>query len=267
MSRVDVTDEQIKAAQAGDSDAMWEIVQAFDPMFSSMIRSVAPGAGAEDTEDYLQEARAVLIQRIRDYDSDSSAASLSSFVFRTARRSIAEQHIRQSTALTVDPTTVLRVKRALWEAGGDVDKAWEELSENATPKNRIERERFMSVLDALLSVERLDGPAGRDGDESDLTVADVIADPEAELSGSVERQDYARWLMTQIPPRQAFALRALYGVNMTALTDPEAAAELGVTRNNLRQLRNAGKVSARKVAETRYWTRGTDYVTRLAPAA
>lgn len=74
MSRVEVTDEQIREAQAGDGDAMWAIVSAFDPMLSSVIKSVAPGANAEDREDLLQEARAVLIQHIRDYDSSTSSA-------------------------------------------------------------------------------------------------------------------------------------------------------------------------------------------------
>jgi RNA polymerase primary sigma factor len=64
MTRVDIAQEQITAAQAGDSTAMWEIVEAFDGMFRGMIRSVAPTASREDAEDLLQEARAVLIQHV-----------------------------------------------------------------------------------------------------------------------------------------------------------------------------------------------------------
>lgn len=250
MSRVEVTDEQIKAAQAGDSDAMWEIVQAFDPMFSSMIRSAAPGASTDDAEDLLQEARAVLIQHVRDYDSDASSAKLTSFVYQAARRCIAEENVRNSTALTVDPTTVLRVRRALWQTQGDVEGAWMILSTCSNPKGRMERERFMATLDALTSVERLDGPAGSDeGDGSDLTLADVIADPTSEVTDPLERRDLARWLMTQISQRQSFALRAFYGVGMTRQEDAEVCAELSIKVNALRQLRFQGAKNARRVAD------------------
>jgi RNA polymerase primary sigma factor len=249
MTRVEVSDEQIKAAQDGDSMAMWEIVQGFDPMFAGMIRSVAPGATAEDAEDLLQEARALLIQRIRDYDSDSSSATLTSYVYRAIRRRMAEEHVEQTTALSVDPSAVLRVRRALWEAKGDVEAAWASVSSADNGKARMERERFMSVLECLAPTERLDGPAGgQDADGSDLVLAEVIADPAGDMTNVVERRDYARWLMTQIAPRQSLALRLFYGVNMERMEDAAAADELGVTRNNLRQLRNAGCASARRVA-------------------
>jgi len=250
MSRVEVTDEQIKAAQAGDSDAMWEIVQAFDPMFSGMIRSVAKGASAEDAEDMLQEARAVLIQHVRDYNSDASSAKLTSFVFQAARRRIAEEHVKSTTALSVDPTAVLRVRRALWQADGDIEGAWLILSTCSNPKGRMERERFMATLDALASVERLDAPAGsEDGDGSGLTLAEIIADPSSEVSSPLERRDLARWLMTQISQRQSFALRAFYGVGMTRMEDAEVRNELVCDANALRQLRFQGAKSARRVAD------------------
>ncbi|MDX2575943.1 sigma factor [Streptomyces scabiei] len=247
MSRIEVTDELIKAAQAGNSDAMWEIVSAFDPMLTSMIRTAAPGASADDAEDLLQEARAVLIQRIRDYSSSASSASLSSFVYRAARRAVTEAHIGMTTALTVDPTTVIRVRRALWEAEGDVERAWEAVSSAVDPKNRIERERFMATLDALGTVERLDAPVtGEDGEG--LTLSDVISDPSAEVTNSTERCDLARWLMTQIPQRQSLALRAFYGVGMTRMTDPEVCTDMAVNGVALRRLRSRGIVSARTVA-------------------
>lgn len=250
MSRVTVTDEQIKSAQAGDDMAMWEIVQAFDPLFSSMIRTVAPGATADAAEDLLQEARAVLIQRVRSYDSDASSASLTSFVYQAARRCIAEENIRQSSTLTVDPTTVLRVRRALWHAKGNVEEAWETLSTCSNAAGRMERERFMSAMEALATVERLDAPAGgQDADGSDLTLSDVIPDPAGHVAGSVERRDLARWLLTQIPPRQGYALRAFYGICMSRQDDAETAGELSVKPVTLRGLRTSGITSARKVAD------------------
>ncbi|WP_435613259.1 hypothetical protein [Streptomyces sp. bgisy159] len=251
MARIEVTDEQITAAQAGDSDAMWAIVEAFDPMFTGMIRSAAPGASREDAEDLLQEARAVLIQHVRDYRTDASSAKLSSFVFQAARRRIMEEAVRSSAALTVDPTSVLRVKRALWSAKGDVEEAWQTLSTCSNPKNRMERERFVSVVEALADAESLDrplsGPGTSTGDD-EMTLADVIPDTSYEAADAGRRCDLARWLMTQIPARQSFALRAFYGVGMTQQDERETCADLSVRPAALRRLRSRGVESARRVA-------------------
>ncbi|MFD5160997.1 hypothetical protein ACFWMJ_23460 [Streptomyces hawaiiensis] len=249
MNRVEVTDEQISAAQAGDGDVMWQIVQAFDPMFSSMIRSVAKGASAEDAEDLLQEARAVLIQHVRDYSSEASSAKLTSFVFQAARRRIQEEHVKATTALTVDPTAVLRVRRALWQANGDVEGAWMIVSTCPNERSRMARETFAAVVESLANVESFDAPAGDDSDGAGLTLADVIADPSSDVSDPAERRDLARWLMEQIPQRQAFALRAFYGVGMTRQEDPQTCADMGINRLALRRLRSRGVASARTVAD------------------
>ncbi|MFF1625615.1 hypothetical protein [Streptomyces sp. NPDC058272] len=268
MTRTEVTDAQVSAAQAGDGDAMWEIVQAFDPMMKSIIRSAAPRAFADDMEDLLQEARAVLIQHVRDYDSSGDSAALTSFVYRAVRRTVQETHISMTTTLAVDPTTAIRVKRALWEAQGDIGKALESINSGAREDHRMSRERFMGTLEALASTDSLDAPAGgEDGDGSGLTLSDVIADPSATLTDSIERRDYARWLMTQIPARQAFALRAFYGVNMTAMPDAEAASDLGIKPVALRQLRKNGAVSARKVADRQAWFPTQSARASLAEAA
>lgn len=153
-----------------------------------------------------------------------------------------------TTGLTVDPTAVLRVRRALWHADGDVEKAWETLSTCSNTAGRMERERFTAILEALAGTESFDAPAGgRDSDEG-LTLADVIADPEADVSIPLERRDLAHWLLTKIPPRQCFALRASYGIQMTAQDDAQTAMDLGVRTYRVRDMRRDGTVSARKVA-------------------
>jgi RNA polymerase primary sigma factor len=252
MTRIEVTDEQIHAAQGGDSDAMWEIVQAVDPMLKGIIRSAAPRASAEDAEDYLQEGRAVLIQHIRDYDSSSSAAQLTSYVYRAVRRAIAEADVMAKSPLTLDPTQALRVRRALWECGGNVEDAWATFRDAASPTKRMSRELFIAMVEALAGAESLDAPAntgsGQDIHES-LTLSDVIADKDATVTDPLERRDLARWLMTQIPQRQSLALRAFYGIGMTRMTDPEICADLEVNGVALRRLRSRGVFSARTVAD------------------
>ncbi|MFF3312519.1 helix-turn-helix domain-containing protein [Streptomyces sp. NPDC002952] len=255
MTRTEVTDEQISAAQAGDEMAMWEIVKAFDPMMTSIIRSAVAQARGEDVEDLLQEARMVLIQRVHDYDSDSSAASLSSFVYREVRRTVQEAHVSMTTPVTISPTVVLRVRRALWAAAGNVEEAWAALAAEPV-KDRMSRERFMGALEAMVSTDSFDASVGgEDGDGTSLTLADIVADPRTSLANSVERQDYARWLLTQINARHAYALRAYFGINMTALPDAEAAIYLGCKPGTVRTLRTAGYASARRVSDVQAWLR------------
>jgi DNA-directed RNA polymerase specialized sigma subunit len=248
-SPVTVPVETITAAQAGDRDAMWQVVSACDGVLMGIVRAVAPRADKDDVSDLHQEARAALIMRLRDYDTDSSAV-LSTFMYAGVRRAVVEEWIRMSTAHTVDPTTVLRVRRALATNSGDVERAWMSLAEHADSRKVMSRETFVSVLEALAGTESLDsatsGPTGESG--SGTTLADTIPDP-IDAENDADRRDVARWLMTQIPPRQAYALKAFYGVGTTQLSDVDAADALGVKAGALRRLRDAGGHSARRVAD------------------
>ncbi|MFJ6720536.1 hypothetical protein [Streptomyces sp. NPDC091259] len=260
-SPVTVTPELIRAAQAGDSEAMWHVVSACDTVLKGIVRSVAPSASSADVEDLHQEARAALIMRIRDYDTDSSAV-LSTFMYAGVRRAVAEQWIRMSSSHTVDPTAVIRVRRALATAEGDVEGAWMLLATNADPRKVMSRETFVSVLEALAGTESLDSvirsPSGGPG--SGMTLADTIPDP-IDAESDADRRNIARWLMTQIPPRQAYALKAFHGVGTQQLTDADAADALGVKPGALRRLRGAGGQSARRVADAHDLNLGRRYQT------
>jgi RNA polymerase primary sigma factor len=257
MSREEINVEQIRAAQAGDSDAMWAIVSGLDATLRGIVRSVAPGATQEDAEDYLQEARATLIQRIRDYDSETSSAALMTYVYRAARRAVAEAHIANSCPVTVPASATIVVRHLMWSHGGDLEAVWSELEAETTPTRKISREMFVAIVEALAPVDSVDAPfegslqrrsgAMERGDA--LSLADVLEDRGSEFSDSIERRDLARWLMTQIPQRQSLALRAFYGVGMTKQDEHETCADLGVKPAALRRIRSRGVVSARNVAD------------------
>ncbi|MFF6928312.1 sigma-70 family RNA polymerase sigma factor [Streptomyces californicus] len=253
---VAVTTSQIQAAQGGDQTAMWEIIDAFEPMIRHAIRTVAPAAQDEDAEDLLQEGRIVLIQHIRQYDTEASSASLSSYAYRALNRAIAEEWVRMSNAFKVDPTKVIRVRRALWEAEGKVEDAWKIVSEKADPTHRMSREAFVSVCEALMGVDSLEGPDHSGGWSGEgvrgggATLADTIPDSSADFTDQAERKALAHYLLGEIPQRQAYALRAFYGIGMPETPDHDTAADLGIRVPNLRQLRSEGKRSCRTVAHS-----------------
>jgi RNA polymerase primary sigma factor len=192
----------------------------------------------------------VLIQHVRDYKSEADGPKLMTYVYRAARRAVSEAHIANTCAVSVPATATIVVRHLLWRHAGNVEAVWAELEAETRPTQKISREMFVAILEALAESSSLDAPAGgEDGDGSSLTLADVIADPTSEPTDAIERRDYARWLLTQIPQRQSFALRAFYGISMLAMPDAETAGQMGVKPANLRQLRSAGCASARKVAD------------------
>lgn len=254
MTRTQVTAETIAAAQAGDSMALWEVVQAFDDMAHGIIRDVTRGTAGDQGEDLLQEARAVIVERLRDYDSDASTAQFATYIYPRIRRAIVEEWTRSTSALTVDPTMVIRVRRALAQAEGDIDKALADINSSAQRRHHTTRETVLAVVDVLFGTVSLDAPVppAREnvgtGNHGIGPHRDTIADPTADVTSPMERRDLAHWLMTQIPSRQSYALRAFYGVNMTATADADTAAHLQTSRGAVRELRSAGVRSARKAA-------------------
>jgi RNA polymerase primary sigma factor len=250
MTPTQVTDEMISAAQDGDSDAMWDVISASDSTLRGIVRSAAPGARGEDAEDLLQEARAALVQRVRDYDSSASSAALMTFAYRGIRRTVAEEWVRMSTGLTIDAGTALRVKRALVDFDGNREAAY--LSMHA--KYGTSREVFMGTLEALADVECLDSPRKEHThsgyrEATNVSLAETIPDTSSDFTDTHERRDLARWLMTQISPRQSYALRAFYGVGMLKSEDDEVAAHLQTQRTAVRRLRSTGVQNARNVAD------------------
>lgn len=247
MTRIQVTDEQIRDAQGGDSDAMWAIVESFDHMLRGIVRSVAPNAGQDDAEDLLQDARVALIQRVRSYDSTSSAAELHTYAYLSIRRAVAEEAVKYSTSLSVEPTAVVRVKHALWNAGGDLDAAWAALSEFSDSRKSMSREVFVSVVEALVDSVSLDSPAAGGGDDAP-TLTESIPDPDSGFTDSADRRALARWLLSQLAPRQSYALRAFYGIGMQQQTDAETCADMAVKPGTLRETRRRGIETARTIS-------------------
>ncbi|MCM2391757.1 hypothetical protein [Streptomyces albipurpureus] len=235
----------IQQAQGGDSDAMWRVIISFDGVIRQIIRSVAASARPDDVDDLMQEARAVICQKIRDYTTDADAAQLATFLHLALRRAIATAWVRMTHGLTVEPIAVLTVKRALWDADGDTEAAWVMVGSSDNAKRRMSRETFVSVLDALQDTSSLDKPA----DETGLTLADTIAESVDEIEDPTERRQLAYWLLEQIKARHSYVLRAYYGIGMTAMSDAEVCDDMGLKPVAVRMLRLRGITRARQVAE------------------
>ncbi|MFI2212990.1 sigma factor [Streptomyces sp. NPDC020141] len=248
---IEITDTLIRSAQGGDHDAMWTIVSAHDAIIASVIQDVAPAAGSADREDLMQEARAALIQHLYDYDTEASTAKLATYAYRGIRGAVADAWTHMRSGVSVEPSTLRTVRKALADADGDVGAAWKAVSEGLDVGRRLTWQRFRSALEALPDPLSLTGPAhsrGAGGDEK-VTLADVIPSTDAvDVSQSIHQRTTARFLLGEIAPRRSLALRVYYGIGMTQMEDAEAASTLGVRPSTLRALRTRGIESARKVA-------------------
>ncbi|MFG2292009.1 hypothetical protein [Streptomyces sp. NPDC048603] len=253
MTTPAVTGEMIRRAQAGDSAAMWDVISACEQVLRGIVKSVAPEANADESEDLLQEARAVLIGHVHNYDVDASA-TLGTFAFAAVRRGVWETWLSMTTKHSVDASTVYVVRRALYDAKGNVELAWLSISAPRQGRRQMSRERFMSAIAALQNVESLESAVP--GSDGDVTLGDVIPDP-VDVEGEADRRNTVRWLLTKIAPRQAFVLRATFGIGMTAMEDAEIGDTIGgITPAAVRKLRSNGFEGCRRVA--------ADYELRIA---
>lgn len=246
MALPGITDETILAAQGGDADAMWTVVAAHDPILWQIIHQVAPRASKDDADDLLQEGRAELITRLRRYDSTTSAAQLQTYAYPYVRRAIVDARVRATVGLTVEPSAVIRVRKALADYEGNQEAAF--LAVQA--RHGMERTTFTAVVEALAPMERLDQPINHtSGDGSNQTLADRIPDESASFTETAERASLASHLLSVIAPRQSYALAAFHGVGMMQTPDEDVAAHLQTAKSRVRMLRHDGARSARSYAD------------------
>ncbi|MFJ9694899.1 helix-turn-helix domain-containing protein [Kitasatospora sp. NPDC101183] len=240
-----ITTETIQSAQAGDSDAMWEILTGVEPMMLRIIATVTSGqASANDRDDLLQEARAAMITRVHAYDT-TGPASLQTRAYREVHGAVARAWVSARSTVTPEPEVALRVRRALGEAEGDVEVAARRLSELPADR-RVSRSRFMAALEALTPAIDLEAQVNS-GNGRTLTLAEVLPDTHGEdLAEQAARRDLAVRALASVTPRRELVLRASYGVGMPPMEDAEIGGHLGgVAPARVRRIRWDGIQQAR----------------------
>ncbi|MFI6444678.1 hypothetical protein [Kitasatospora sp. NPDC050543] len=240
MANVIISADRIESAKTGDQDAMWGIVTDLEPMLMSIVRTVTAGqALPEDVEDLMQEARFALITCVASFTTDGPG-QLQTKAWSAVRNAVTSAWTR-TAAFTVEPSTLLIVRRALARAGGDVDEAYALALAQA---GSLTRATFSAAREALSPMESLDRPV--DGDEpGGTTLADTIPDVET-VSGAAVTRDLAEYALSSITARRALVLRATYGVGMPPMEDREIGGHLGnVGPTRVRRIRWDGIRQAR----------------------
>ncbi|OKI19267.1 helix-turn-helix domain-containing protein [Streptomyces sp. CB03911] len=241
----------IAAAQGRDSDAVWQVVSAFEPMIVGIIDVATKGtASREEREDLMQEGRAALIQRIFSFDMESPA-SLVTHAYKPILEAVRTAIVSMRPGLSTAPSVELRVRRALAASAGDVETAWQLVNEGRTAQYRMARDTFDSVLHAMLPADRLDAPLDLGSESGAATLADTLVSADG-MADDYARREYARAevavALAGILPRRALVLRGSYGVGMRKMEDGELGAHLGnVSEGRIRGIRREGLAQARSV--------------------
>ncbi|MFD0276207.1 helix-turn-helix domain-containing protein [Kitasatospora sp. NPDC127111] len=238
MANATIAADLITRAKSGDRDAMWQIVTTLEPMLANVVRTVTAGqATAEDMDDLMQEARIALITCVASYDTDGTA-QLQTKAWPAIRGAVATAWMGGRPG-ALDPQKLVRVRRALAQADGDVDKAFQVVNEIGP----VSRQLFDAARFALVPVESLDRPA--DGVEG-VTLGETLADISS-AADAADVRDLAAYALASVTARRALVLRGTYGIGMPPMEDAEIGGHMGVGPARVRRIRWDGIQQARAV--------------------
>jgi RNA polymerase primary sigma factor len=227
------------AAERGDADARRRLVAVFLPAIAGLARSY-PSADGVGRQELLQEGVAGLLFAAQRYDPARNTPfwAYASFWVRKAMQDLVAELTRPVALSDRAVRALAQIKRAR----NDYVQA-----HGAEPTNaELSRATGLSneQLEHLLAAERsrsFQQPLGTaDGDAAAATLADTIADAEAErayeqvLDGIQIAE--VRTVADRLDARERAVLEAHYGLGRPAQTLAEIGVELGLTAERVRQI-------------------------------
>jgi RNA polymerase primary sigma factor len=237
----------VVAAEAGDSAACRELVEAFLPAIASIARGYQGSVGIDRTE-LLQEGVAGLLFAAQRYDTelDTPFWAYASFWVRKAMQELVAELTRPVALSDRAVRSLAQIRAARREhvraQGAEPTNA--QLSDaTGIPEAQVE-----SLLAAERTPRGFEEPLARD-DGSSLTVGDAVVDPVAEREYERVLDDIeittARDLADQLDERERVVIKAHYGLGRCAQTLSEIGATMGLTAERARQIEVAALTKLR----------------------
>jgi len=254
-------DEELKfarAARAGDFAARQTMIERNLRLVVSIARHYTYRGVA--LPDLIEEGNLGLIHALEKFDPERGfrfTTYATWWIRQSIERAIMNQSrtIRLPAHVVKELNVVLRALRHLetHAPAGAHDPSLEDVA-HLLGKPVADVERLLRHQEHMLS---LDAPIDR---ESGLTVADGIADDEARapellLHDSAIESSVAGWL-AELNARQRLVIERRYGLNGCEVSTLEdLAAEIGVTRERVRQIQSEALDKLRAKLERRGYTR------------
>ena len=247
-----------RATRAGDFTARQTMIERNLRLVVSIARHYMHRGLA--LPDLIEEGNLGLIHALEKFDPERGfrfTTYATWWIRQSIERAIMNQSrtIRLPAHVVKELNVVLRALRHLetHAPAGGRDPSLEDVA-HLLGKPVADVERLLRHQEHMLS---LDAPIDRD---SGLTVADGIADDEARapellLHDSAIEASVAGWL-AELNPRQRLVIERRYGLNGCEVTTLEdLAAEIGVTRERVRQIQGEALEKLRGKLERRGYTR------------
>jgi len=210
--------------------------------------------------DLIEEGNLGLIHALEKFDPERGfrfTTYATWWIRQSIERAIMNQSrtIRLPAHVVKELNVVLRALRHLEThvPPGGQDPSLEDVA-HLLGKPVADVERLLRHQEHMLS---LDAPLDR---ESGLTIADSLADnearaPELLLHDSAIESSVAGWL-AELQPRQRMVIERRYGINgVEVSTLEDLAAEIGVTRERVRQIQSEALEKLRAKLERRGYTK------------
>ena len=225
------------AAESGDSDACWKLVEAFLPAIGDLARRFK-NSRVERAE-LLQEGVAGLLLASRRYDTtlDTPFWAYASFWVRKAMQELVAELTRPVALSDRAVRELAQIRRARSEhlRLHGIEPTTDELS-RASGLTPAQLER----LQATERTPRSTQEQLTDGAEATATIGDTLIDPTAEQAYEQVLDAFeireVRGLTEQLDERERTVIRAHYGLGQDAQTLSEFGAGLGLTAERARQI-------------------------------
>jgi RNA polymerase nonessential primary-like sigma factor len=247
-----------RAMREGDFEARQTMIERNLRLVVSIARHYTHRGVA--LPDLIEEGNLGLIHALEKFDPERGfrfTTYATWWIRQSIERAIMNQSrtIRLPAHVVKELNVVLRALRHLETHAppGGQDPSLEDVA-HLLGKPVADVERLLRHQEHMLS---LDAPIDR---ESGLTIADGIADddaraPELLLHDSAIEASVAGWL-AELNPRQRMVIERRYGLNGCEVTTLEdLAAELGVTRERVRQIQGEALDKLRAKLERRGFTK------------
>jgi RNA polymerase primary sigma factor len=230
----------VVAAEAGDSAACRQLVEAFLPAIAGLACAYR-GTGVERQE-LMQEGVAGLLFATHRYDASLNTPfwAYASFWVRKAMQQLVAELTRPIVLSDRAARSLAQIRAARTDhlRTHGCEPTYEELC----AATGLASEQLGSLLAAQRTPLGLEEPRGGDSGMS-ATVGETLADSvaEQEYERVLDRIDIrqVRDLSEQLDERQRVVLRAHYGLDQQAQTLGEIGTALGVTAERVRQIEGA----------------------------
>ncbi|MBB1251862.1 sigma factor [Streptomyces alkaliterrae] len=255
---IDLTEEQIVAAQANDLSAVAAVVEATEERVNQLAWRYATGAGRTDhalTDDLAQIGRIAVWEGLRRFNG-VSVAEFFTFMDRTLKGAMSDARKRE-TRRGVSRSVAAAFERALSLANGDVYEAeWLATTTEAMGDRRLSAETAYAARLSYQGLEYLDAPLGESESGETVTLVDTLAADSGVPVELLEPSDYekarrketgvkVRRTLKRMGEQQRVVLMALTGIIPVDYygteRDEELSRDYGIPLNQVRVVRSKAK--------------------------